>query len=227
MYDLEEQEKVDALKAWWNQNQRSVMSIVIVAALSYSAVSGWKYWKQQKAEQAAEAFANFQKLIPLGDPSKLLNAAQGMEQSSPGSAYTSRAALAAAQQLVGAGKTAEAQAQYEWVMAHADEPALQSLARIRLSGILADNKKYPESIALLEKEIDPAFLGMASDLRGDILLAQGKNNEAREAYRAALSALEGNHPLRQVVQLKADALGGGNEPAKADSAAAHPEGKPQ
>jgi len=212
MYDLEEQEKVDALKAWWKENQRTVLAFVIVAAVAYASVTGWKAWKQHQGEQAAEAFAQFQKVLAQADPSAVLKAANTIEYSSSGSAYAARAALAAAQVLFNAGKTTEAQSQFEWVIQHSEEPALQSLAHIRLAGLLADNKKYPEALAQLDKGIDPAFAGMASDLRGDIFLAQGKTTEARDAYRAALGAFEGNHPLRQVVQLKADALGGGNAP---------------
>jgi tetratricopeptide (TPR) repeat protein len=222
MYDLEEQEKVDALKAWWKENQRIVLAGVLVAAVAYGAVTGWKSWKQHKAEQAAEAFTRFQKVVALADPSKVLAAAAEIEQSSSASPYAARAALTAAQMLLSAGKTAEAHTQYEWVMNHAEEPALQSLAHIRLAGLLADQKKFSEAVALLDKGVDPAFLGMAADLRGDILLAQGKTTEARDAYRAALAAFEGNHPLRQVVQLKADALGGGNAPSNPSSAGNKP-----
>jgi predicted negative regulator of RcsB-dependent stress response len=222
MYDLEEQEKVDALKAWWKENQRRVLAFVVVAAIAYAAVTGWKSWKQHQAEQAAEAFAAFQKVVAQADASKVLAAALGIEQSSPASPYAARAALTSAQMLLGLGKTAEAQSQFEWVINHSEEVALQSLAHIRLAGLLADQKKFSEALALLDKGIDAAFAGMAADLRGDILLAQDKTTEARDAYRAALAAFEGNHPLRQVVQLKADALGGGNEPSKTSSAGSKP-----
>jgi predicted negative regulator of RcsB-dependent stress response len=214
MYDLEEQEKVDALKAWWRENRRLVMAFIVVAAIASASVTGWKSWKQHQAELAADAFAQFQKELAQADPNKVLSAANTIEQSYPGSAYAARAGLSAAQRLYSLGKTTEAKTQYEWVIQHSEEPALQSLAHIRLAGLLADDKKYTEATALLDKGIDAAFLGMASDLRGDILLAQGKTTEARDAYRTALTSFEGNHPLRQVVQLKADALGGGNEPAK-------------
>ena len=218
MYDLEEQEKVDALKAWWKENKRTVTGFVLVAALAYAAVTGWKTWKQHQAEQAAEAFASFQKVAAQADPIKTLAAANGIEQSSSSSPYASRAALTTAQMLLNAGKTSEAQIQFEWVINHSAEPALQSIARIRLAGLLADGKKMTEALSELAQGIDPAFAGMAADLRGDILLVQGKTTEARDAYRAALTAFEGNHPLRQVVQLKADALGGGNEPSPTSSA---------
>lgn len=214
MYDLEEQEKVDALKAWWKENKYFVMGFVLVAAVAYGAVTGWKTWRKYQAEQAAEAFTQFQKEAAKADPAQVLAAALRIEQSSSGSPFSARAALICAQLLLKSGKTADAQNQFEWVVNHSDEAVLQSLAHIRLAGLLADSKKYTEALAELTKNSDPAFAGMAADLRGDILLAQGKTIEAREAYRSALAAFEGNHPLRQVVQLKADALGAGHEPTQ-------------
>jgi len=222
MYDLEEQEKVDAIKAWWKENQRIVLIGVVVAAIAYAGVTGWKTYKQHTAEQAAEAFAQFEKTFAQPDASQVLEAANTIEHQFSTSPYASRAALAAAQVLLNASKTTEAQSQFEWVIHHSEEAALQSLAHIRLAGVLADAKKYSEAMVHLDSGIDPAFAGMAADLRGDILLAKGKTPEAKEAYRAALTAMEGNHPLRQVVQLKADALGVSTAPNSAPASGSKP-----
>ena len=209
MYDLEEQEKIDALKGWWQQNRVTLVGAVVTALVVYAGINGWKNWKGRQAEQAAEQYVTFQKAAAAGDPAKVDAAARVIEEASPSSPYAARAALAAAQALAGAGKVAESRAEYEWVIAHAAEVQLQSIARIRLAGVLADAQKYPDALTTLDGGVDPAFAALAGDRRGDILLAQGKPAEARAAYRGALAGAEQNNPLRQILQAKVDALGGG------------------
>jgi predicted negative regulator of RcsB-dependent stress response len=207
MYDLEEQEKIDALKGWWHENRIMVVAVVVSGLLAFGGVTAWKAWKASQADQAAGRYASFQTAAASGDPAKVQAAARAIEEAAAGSPYAARAALAAAQALAAAGKTAEARIEYEWVIAHAAEAQLQSIARVRLAGVLADAQKYPEALATLESGIDPAFATLAGDRKGDILLAQGKLAEARAAYRSALESAERSNPLRQVLQTKVDALG--------------------
>lgn len=58
-----------------------------------------------------------------------------------------------------------------------------------------------------------AFVTRFADLKGDILLAQGKREEARAAYKAVVTALETttkseSAALREIAQAKLDAVGG-------------------
>ena len=46
-----------------------------------------------------------------------------------------------------------------------------------------------------------------ADLQGDVLVAQGKPQEARAAYQLALDKSEGKGTYRALVQIKLDALG--------------------
>lgn len=56
------------------------------------------------------------------------------------------------------------------------------------------------------------FKVLYADRRGDLLAAQGKRDDARQAYQDALQWLAtdnaNNGPVRRLVQLKLDALGG-------------------
>jgi predicted negative regulator of RcsB-dependent stress response len=46
-----------------------------------------------------------------------------------------------------------------------------------------------------------------ADLRGDILVEQGKLGEARDAYQLALDKSDSRSPLRGLIEIKRDALG--------------------
>ena len=78
---------------------------------------------------------------------------------------------------------------------------------MRLAGVLLDDKAYDEALSVLAGDPPARFAGAWADRRGDILFAQGKADEARQAYALSLEKLEANSPLRQIVQLKLDALG--------------------
>ena len=207
MYDLEEQEKIDALKGWWQENRMTVIAVAIAGAVSYGGVSGWKAWKTHQAQQAAAQYATFQTALASSDVAKIAAAARSLEDAAAGSPFAARAALATAQALAGNGKAAEAQVQYQWVIDHSSEVQLQSIARVRLAGVLADAQKFDDALKALESGIDPAFAALAGDRKGDILLAQNKPAEARAAYKQALDSVEGNHPMRPILQSKLDALG--------------------
>ena len=209
MLDLEEQEKVDALKSWWDDHRVSVIAIFVAGLAAYGGFTGWNAWKARQAEQAAQQFAAFEKAAGSGDADKVLAAAKVIEEAVPGSPFSARAALTCSQRLQAAGKTADAQTQLRWVIDHARETQLQTIARLRLSGLLADAQKYPEALELLDSGTDPAFASMVADRKGDILLAQGKTADARTSYQAALKAADEGQALRGLVQAKLDALGAG------------------
>ena len=100
-----------------------------------------------------------------------------------------------------------------WAAEKANDPSLRELARLRLATVLLDDKAYDEALAQLQAPVDESFAARYADLKGDILLAQGKKEDARAAYKAAVAALEKATKaeavtLREIAQAKLDAVGG-------------------
>jgi hypothetical protein len=60
----------------------------------------------------------------------------------------------------------------------------------------------------LDAKHGEAFAGIYDDLRGDILAAAGRTDEARKAYQSALGHLDAKSPYRNFVQVKLDTIGG-------------------
>ncbi|MGE5027939.1 MAG: tetratricopeptide repeat protein, partial [Betaproteobacteria bacterium] len=125
----------------------------------------------------------------------------------PGTPYATRAALLAAGANLESGDAKSAKAQLQWVTEHAKEEGARDIARLRLAGILLDEKNYAETMKQLESPHEKAFDGLFADLKGDTLAAQGKMGEARAAYQAALDKMDEKSAYRQVVQMKLDGLG--------------------
>jgi predicted negative regulator of RcsB-dependent stress response len=118
-------------------------------------------------------------------------------------------ALAAAKALYEANDAAAAKAQLQWTIDHARDDEYKALAKLRLAGLLMDEKAYDQGLALVSGDVPPAFAALYADRRGDLLAAQSKTEDARAAYKLALEKLgPTDASARQIVQFKLDALGG-------------------
>ena len=206
VYDLEEQEKIDALRAWWKRWGNTVIAAVSVFVLTYAGIQGWRYYQAKQAVQAALQFAALEKLAQLQESRKIVASAQAIRDDYPRTAYAPRAALIAAKASFAAGDLGNARAQLQWVIDHAKEKPLQELARLRLAAVLAEDKQYDPALRVLADNKDQSFAALTLDLKGDILLAQGKAAQARAAYKSALEKAQPSSDT-QGLQTKLDALG--------------------
>jgi predicted negative regulator of RcsB-dependent stress response len=208
-YDLEEQEQLATLKAWWKQYGNLVTWLLILALAAYSAWSGWKYYARNQSVQAAQLYDELQKAMVAKDNAKVQRAATDMTDKFGRTAYAQMAALAAAKTAFDAGDLKAAKTQLQWVIDKAQDDEYKAVAKIRLAGILLDEKAYDEGLKLLSSDFPTQFAGAAADRKGDILASQNKIEEARAAYRTALEKTDKKNPGRQLIQLKLDAIGGG------------------
>lgn len=210
-YDLEEQEQLAALKAWWNKYGNLVTWVVVIALAAYAAWNGWNYYQRNQAVQASQLYEELQKAVSAKDAAKVQRATADIVDKFGGTAYAEMAALAAAKVAFDANDLKTAKSHLQWVVDHGDAE-YQAIAKIRLAGVLLDEKSYDEGMKLVAGEFPPAFAGAANDRKGDILVAQNKLEEARAAYQSALDKTDKKNPARQLIQLKLDAIGGA--PAK-------------
>ena len=208
MYDLEEQEQIDALKAWWRQNGRLVIAAVVAAALAAAAVTGWRTYQGNKAMEAARLYATLEEAVRASDTEKTKEVAAVLVERYGGTAFGPMAALLSAKSSFERGDLKSAGTQLEWALDRAKDEETGAVARLRLAAVRLDEKQYDEALRLLDAKHPPAFDGLYLDLRGDVMLAQGKTAEARAAYQDALAKLAEQGNYRLVVQAKLDALGG-------------------
>jgi predicted negative regulator of RcsB-dependent stress response len=206
-YDLEEQEKVDELKAWWKKNGTTVMLAVAVFAAVVAGMQGWRVYQNNQQRQAALAYEAVQSGVQNKDAKRIRDAAGQLIEKYPGTPYAPRAALLAAGVNYETGDAKSAKAQLQWVIDHAKEEGARDIARLRLAGILLDEKSYEEAMKTLEGSHEKTFDGLFSDLKGDVLAAQGKMADARVAYKAALEKMDEKSAYRQIVEMKLDGLG--------------------
>lgn len=207
-YDLEEQEQLASLKAWWNQYGNLITWVLIIALGAYAAWTGWKTYQRSQSVQAAQLYEELQKAVVAKDNTKVQRAATDIENKFGRTAYAQMGALAAAKVAFEANDLKAAKERLEWAAKHGEDEEYKAIARLRLSGLLLEEKAYDEALKQLTGDFPAAFAGVVADRKGDIFVAQNKLADARSAYKTALEKMDANNPGRQLVQLKLDAIGG-------------------
>lgn len=220
-YDLEEQEQLAEIKAWWKLYGNLVVNALTVAAVVVIAWQGWNWYQRSQSGQAAMLYDVLQKAVYEKDVQRITAASGELLEKFGGSDYAALGALTAAKAMVDAGDGKTAKLKLLWVVEHSKHE-LRELARLRLVALLLDEKAYDEALKQLDGKASPAFAARFAESRGDVLSAQGKKAEAVTAYQTALSDLENadkagdesasqsqsNVIYRDLLQQKIDSLGG-------------------
>jgi predicted negative regulator of RcsB-dependent stress response len=207
-FDLEEQEQLAALKAWWRQYGNLVLTTIVIACLAIAAWLWWTGGQRTKAAQASQIYAELQRAAGAKDLKKVRDATGTLLESFPRTIYAPLAALASAKAHFDANDLKTARVQLQWAMDNARDPEVQAIARLRLATLLIDEKAYDDALKVLDAKHDEAFAPRFLEVRGDVLAASGRKADARAAYRAALEKTDARDPAaRELLQLKLDGLG--------------------
>jgi len=205
-YDLEEQEQLDELKAWWKTYGKMVSNLVIGLLVAYAAYQGWTYYQTKQAVNASTEYQALQVVDAKDTKSIQAQAAVLMEKYSA-TPYAGRAAVLAAKANYEANQIKSAKAQLEWAISNAQETSVSAIAGLQLANILAEENNFDAALKVLEAKHDAGFDGLFLDLKGDVLLGLGKRDEAKAAYELALTKLDAQGRYRHLTQQKIDSLG--------------------
>jgi predicted negative regulator of RcsB-dependent stress response len=226
-YDLEEQEKIASLKAWWDRYGNALTSIVLGVAVAVAGYNVYQWYQRNQAGKAAGAYDELQRAVIAKDATRMRDVTGVLLDKYGSTAYAEMGALLAAKTNLDAGDAKTAKAQFQWTIDHAVDPEYRALGRVRLAGVLLDEGSYDDAIKLVAAtavdDLSVAFQASFADRRGDIYVAQNKTDDAKREYGAALALLESRPEGRgyaNVVQLKLDGLVGGGTPPSAPATAA-------
>lgn len=203
MYETDDQQ-LETLKKWWQENGKSIIAGVVIGL---TAVFAWRAWVEYRENVAATASNSFDQLVQNVERGNLESATQQAKnlakafQSTP---YGAFADLMQARVRFEQKDLAGTKAALEQALTKASDPALRSIAVLRLARILlAEGNADGASKALQDHPAPPAFAGEYAALRGDIALAKGDPKGARAAYEQAILGQVGNP---EQIQLKLDNL---------------------
>ncbi len=205
--DLEEQEQLDQLKHFWAQYGNLITWVLIAVFGSFAAWNGWNYWQRTQATKAAALYDEIDRAAAARDADKMTRALTEMQDRFGGSTFAAQGALLAGKTLFEAGKPDAARAALGWVSEKSSDEAYQAIARLRLAGLDVEAKAYDQALKTLEAPMPKAFEALAADRRGDVYLAQGKTEEARQQYEAAWRGFSQRAEYRNLVEIKLASLG--------------------
>jgi predicted negative regulator of RcsB-dependent stress response len=217
-YDLEEQEQLATFKAFWNQYGNLISWVVIIGLAGYAGYAWWNNHQRTQSAQASGLYDQVQKSVTAKDNAKVQLIAADVESKFGSTSYAQMAAMVAAKSAFDANDLKAAKAQLQWVIDNGNDE-YKSIARLRMSGVLLDEKAYDQALKVIDSGTQPQFASAVLDRKGDIYAVQNKLMEARKSYQAALDALDKKAPGRQLIQLKLDAAGGAPVAAPAAPAA--------
>ncbi|PLW70212.1 YfgM family protein [Pseudohalioglobus lutimaris] len=182
-----EEEQVEALKKWWDENGRSIIVAVIVAVGLGLGWQGWQRYQQGQEEGASASYQNMLQLLSAGDESAAGDVAREMKLEFSRSAYAQFAGLHLARLAVNAGDLVTAESELRWVLGKADPGSdTMLLAQLRLARVLASSGDPEQALTILQSADPGAYAATYQVARGDTLLLLEREDEAREAYNSAV-----------------------------------------
>lgn len=212
--DLQEQEQLDQLKAFWAKWGNAITWVATLVLLAFAAYNGWNWWQREQGLKASAMADQLERAAAAGDVTALGGRFADLKSSYGGTVYAQHGGLLAAKVWYEKGQVDAAKAALAWVAENGSDEDLQAIARLRLAGIMLDGKQVDEALKTLDAIRAPTFAALADDRRGDVLLAQGKPDAAKAAYQAAWKAIDERSDYRRLIEAKLTALGAAPGAAK-------------
>jgi len=206
-----EEEQLAQIKDWWQRNGKP---LVLGAVIALVLVFGWQFWQKHQINQAQSASVVYQQLLGAALESGEADAAEVsrlgnlLKKDFAGTHYAQYGSLFVAKVAVESGRLDEAASELRAIVDKPADKTLDELARQRLARVLAAQDKADEAIKLLDGKVDAAFVASREELRGDLLVQLGRNDEAHAAYSKAKESLSQDAAIGGL-QMKLDDLAQG------------------
>lgn len=205
--DLEEQEQLDQLKHFWKQYGNAITWALIVVLSGFASWNFYQYWQRGKVAQASALFEELDKSVKLGDTAKVERALSDLQSGFGSTVYTQQAGLQVSKFYYDAGNSDSSKKVLAWLIEKSSDSGYQSVAKLRLSGLLAEEGVYVEALNLLDSSFPAEFHGLVQDRKGDIFRMQDKVAEAIVAYKEAYKLTDDRTEYRRLVEVKLNSLG--------------------
>jgi predicted negative regulator of RcsB-dependent stress response len=203
--NLTDQERVELLREWWKENGWFFLGGIALFGAIWFGWNQYQGYRLRENDAAAALYEDAKKAADGNDIASLDKLLAELRSEHASSPYADQAGLlAASKQLVSAPDRAAESLRY--VMEHTKDVELAMIARLRLARVLAYREQYDEALKVLDVQDPGQFAGRLNEVKGDVAFAQGRVDDARAAYLAALVA-DGSELLdRNLLQMKLNDL---------------------
>jgi len=186
-YETEEQQ-VEAMKAWWNENGRAVILGIVIGALLVGAWMWWKRHQENVAVAASDNFSHTLEAVQKGEHDKVPDLVKAAKEDHAGTLYSAYTAMAAARSAIEQGDLETAATHLQWVADNSELDEVGIIARVRLARVKAAQDDAAGGLGVLPEKYADVFTHLVEEVRGDLHVAAGDADAAKTAYQAALDS---------------------------------------
>lgn len=208
MDQLDEYEQGERVRKWLRQNGGSLITGI---ALGLACVYGWQSWQgrgERHKQEAAIKYVEFTDALTAKDAAKSKAFLTALEQGFADTPFASLAALRQAAFLNDEGKAADALALLQASLPKVADAGMKEIFQLHIARLQLGSGKAKDAAATLDAIGTARFPALAGELRGDVDMALGQPDKARQAYQDALTHIDEAAPTRRLVELKLIDAGG-------------------
>jgi predicted negative regulator of RcsB-dependent stress response len=204
--DYNDDEALESLRHWWDDNGRYVIGGVV---LGIAGLVGWQQWgasQTRTAEEASRIYMALERAAETRRRNEAGELAQTLADDFGRTPYADQAGLLMARLHMDANDPRAAAASLRDVIARTRDDEMRAVAALRLARVLHHDGDLEGALGALDQVRGKAFEARAAEVRGDILVARGDLAGARAAYQRALDAPDRGLIDRTLVRIKRDDL---------------------
>ncbi len=181
--DLEQQEQMQNLKAFWKANGKWITSILSLVFIIVASVNGWKLWNNYKKEKASNILNSVEKQLEAQNLDVALRLYTEISDDYSDTLQSGLAGLLVAKALVSDGQSDQAASILKGLTGNSQ---VKWLAIIRLSSIFLDLNRPGEVVKIIPENIPEHWVGIILDRRGDAFATMGNFDSAKKDWSKAL-----------------------------------------
>lgn len=206
MSNYEDDETLDSLRQWWDDNGRYVIGGVVLGVAGLVGWQQWGAWQTRTGEDASRLYTAMSTAAEARRRNEAGELAQTLVDDFGRTPYADQAGLLMARLHMDANDPRAAAASLREVIGRTRDQELRAIAALRLARVLHHDGDLDGALSALEDARGEAFVARAAEIRGDILTARGDAAGARAAYQLALDAPDRGMIDRTLVRIKRDDL---------------------
>ncbi len=203
-----EEEQVEALKKWWDENGKSAIFGVV---LGLGAIFGWREWQDYEITQAASASQVYEEMVIAArsnDAETVEKKANEITAEYDSTAYGMFARLSLAKVAADKGELEVAATELRNALAETSQESIKHVIRLRLARVLASAGDTAGARKVLSQvsargEFEVSYL----ELEGDLARQDSDLDSARDTYQQAVTLAQVSGQDTTVLDMKLDDLG--------------------
>ena len=202
-YSIEEEQEINQLKDWWNENGKT---FIVAFILGVGGMFGWRYWQAHQAEQIAQASTQYDALIysaQQDEQAKKANIEQFVQANSK-TAYAVFALLDEAKKATEKQDFAAAEVNLNQALTQSQDEVLTSIVALRLSSVQFQLGQLDNALTTLNQVKGESFNARKAILTGDIQVAKGDKVSAKNSFEQAQQS--GSQLEQQMAKMKLNNL---------------------